>query len=95
MLHEEQDTSIFDINSSNMLVNNSYMFASSQFEEDPWGNHSTPAPITNPATRSFTAPNFYATSDHKEIDDKPTSTTVLSKFSSVFYYVFFLMFLFL
>lgn len=80
MLHEEHEdplnSSIFDTtNTSSVLGNtvtnafNSAALFSSQFEEDPWGNHSNPV-------RSLTTPNFYAATKTHTI----SPTTVLCKF---------------
>lgn len=61
MLHEDDDplsSSMFDTATSNSILGNTMttsMF-SSQYEQDPWGNHTT-TNIT-PSARSFTSPNL-------------------------------------
>ncbi|RCH96953.1 Sorting nexin mvp1 [Rhizopus stolonifer] len=66
MLHEDDDplgSSMFDNTTSSLLGNTmTTSLFSSQFEEDPWGSHSTPIiqSTTTEFARSFTAPNLYS-----------------------------------
>ncbi|KAI8355166.1 hypothetical protein BD560DRAFT_407364 [Blakeslea trispora] len=86
MLHEDEDplgSSIFDDVNSSLLGNTmTTSIFSSQYDEDPWGSHSTP--IIHQTARSFTAPNLYINStsdnDHRSVmgGGRYNANTVLS-----------------
>ncbi|KAI8973923.1 hypothetical protein BDB01DRAFT_808137 [Pilobolus umbonatus] len=86
MLHEDDDplsTSLFD-NTANSILGNtmsSSMFVS-QYEEDPWGNHTTsiPTPSMNDLSRSFTSPalSFNTNDLNKPAPNILTVSNVLS-----------------
>lgn len=94
MLHEDDDplsSSMFDSTSDSILGNTltTSMF-SSQYEQDPWGNH-TAASMTQ-STRSFTSPNLNY--EHTPLFD---ATNVLGKntLHIIFIFIFILIFYFL
>lgn len=97
MLHEDDDplsSSMFDSSSNSILGNTltTSMF-SSQYEQDPWGNH-TAASMTQ-STRSFTSPNLNY--EHTPLFD---ATNVLGKnkllymlYLYLYLYSFFILFI--
>jgi hypothetical protein len=89
MLHEDDDplsSSMFDTATSNSLLGNTMttsMF-SSQYEQDPWGNHShAVVESPNDINRSYTTPNLDYNSNFSSNNDQVAlfnSTTVLCKY---------------
>lgn len=95
MLHEDDDplsSSMFDTATSSLLGNTmtTSMF-SSQYEQDPWGNHAVVSSPTD-MDRSYTAPTLDYNSNYSNFpsnNDQPAlnSTTVLCKFFFFFVWI--------
>ncbi|KAI7904535.1 uncharacterized protein BX663DRAFT_484668 [Cokeromyces recurvatus] len=83
MLHEEDDplsSSMFNINTSHSILGNTLATSSMfSYEEDPWGNHSTPSATTD-INRSSTTPNL--TNIDMSSKSNYNSTTILWKIAA-------------
>jgi hypothetical protein len=98
MLHEEDDPLGGSMFGSNSILGNtlsSTMF-SSQFDEDPWGSHTTPVVQSSlTRSRSFENNHFYTTSDAANPRSNGPSFNATNILGNFFIFIFFCLAFFL